>query len=108
MPSGWTWRSRRAATLALIGVLAVGAAAALGPRGARAQAPIPQTDGWVLVVSRCVICHSVELAVQQRQGPVGWGVIVDRMVTYGMPLSPEERQSLITYLVRHYGDTQGR
>ena len=42
----------------------------------------------MLVVSRCVICHSVEIAVQQRQGPMGWGAIIDRMVTYGMPLSP--------------------
>jgi hypothetical protein len=90
----------------VVGVL--GAVAGFGARSAGAQAPIPQTDGWVLVVSRCVICHSVEIAVQQRQGPVGWGVIIDRMVSYGMPLSPEERQALIVYLVRHYGDSQGR
>jgi cytochrome c2 len=83
------------------------AAGALG-RPAIAQQPIPQTDGWVLVVSRCVICHSVEIAVQQRQGPVGWGAIIDRMVTYGMPLSPDERSALVTYLVRHYGDPDGR
>ena len=73
-----------------------------------AQAPVPQTDGWVLVVSRCVICHSVEIAVQQRQGPQGWGVILDRMVSYGMPLQPEERRTLIAYLVRHFGDPEGR
>jgi cytochrome c2 len=62
----------------------------------------------VLVVSRCVICHSVEIAVQQRQGPHGWGQIVDRMVSYGMPLTGEERQTLIAYLVRHFGDPGGR
>lgn len=83
------------------------AAGAVG-RAAVAQEPIPQTEGWVLVVSRCVICHSVEIAVQQRQGPVGWGVIIDRMVTYGMPLSAEERETLVKYLVRHYGDPDGR
>jgi len=83
------------------------AAGALG-REAIAQQSIPQTDGWVLVVSRCVICHSVEIAVQQRQGPMGWGAIIDRMVTYGMPLSPDERAALVTYLVRHYGDPDGR
>lgn len=73
-----------------------------------AQASVPQTDGWVLLVSRCVICHSVEIAVQQRQGPQGWGVILDRMVSYGMPLQPEERRTLIAYLVRHFGDPEGR
>jgi hypothetical protein len=90
-------------------VIVAGAVAAgvLG-RAAIAQQPIPQTDGWVLVVSRCVICHSVEIAVQQRQGPVGWGAIIDRMVTYGMPLSPDERSALVNYLVRHYGDPDGR
>jgi len=73
-----------------------------------AQASIPQTEGWVLMVSRCVICHSVEIAVQQRQGPQGWGVIIDRMVSYGMPLEPHERAALIGYLVRHFGDPDGR
>ena len=105
------WARRLAAGL----VLAAGPATGLGLAGtpwlsavAQTQAAIPQTDGWVLVVSRCVICHSVEIAVQQRQGPLGWGVIVDRMVTYGMPLEPHERQTLIRYLVRHYGDPDGR
>jgi cytochrome c2 len=99
-------RSRRfAAALALFAGTA--GAGALG-RAALAQQPIPQTEGWVLVVSRCVICHSVEIAVQQRQGPLGWSVIIDRMVSYGMPLSGEERDSLVKYLVRHYGDPDGR
>lgn len=83
-------------------------AAGAAGRAALAQQPIPQTDGWLLVVSRCVICHSVEIAVQQRQGRIGWGVIIDRMVSYGMPLSSEERDTLVTYLVRHYGDPDGR
>jgi cytochrome c2 len=86
---------------------AAGAAAVLGSTAA-AQEPIPQTEGWVLVVSRCVICHSVEIAVQQRQGPRGWGQIVDRMMSYGMPLTGEERRTLIAYLVRHFGDPDGR
>jgi cytochrome c2 len=99
---------RAAAVLALIAGTAALAATASRPGTTRAQTPVPQTDGWVLVVSRCVICHSVEIAVQQRQGPLGWGVIVDRMVTYGMPLLPEERAVLIAYLVRHFGDPDGR
>jgi hypothetical protein len=72
------------------------------------QEPIPQTEGYVLLVSRCVICHSLEIAVQQRQGPLGWGVIIDRMVMYGMPLEPHERQTLVRYLVRHFGDPDGK
>jgi hypothetical protein len=99
-------RSRRLA--AALAILAGAVAAGAAGRAALAQEPIPQTDGWILVVSRCVICHSVEIAVQQRQGPIGWGVIIDRMVSYGMPLSAEERETLVKYLVRHYGDPDGR
>jgi hypothetical protein len=91
--------------------LAVGTAALLGPQASRAgaqDAGIPKTEGWVLVASRCVICHGVEIAVQQRQGPLGWGEIIDRMVKYGMPLEPGERAVLVGYLVRHYGDPDGR
>src|SRR2546425_6285093 len=57
------WRSLRTAAL-----LALTAGMALGLRLALASAqntPIPQTPGWELVM-RCVICHSVEVAVQQR------------------------------------------
>ena len=101
----------RDAIAAAVLTLAVGAAllAALAvPRVLAQDAGIPRTEGWVLVVSRCVICHSVEIAIQQRQGPLGWGEIVDRMVTYGLPLEPGERAVLVGYLVRHYGDPDGR
>lgn len=103
----------RDAVAAAVLTLAVAAAALVAgssPPRAVAQDPagIPQTEGWVLVVSRCVICHSVEIAVQQRQGPLGWGEIIDRMVKYGMPLQPEERAVLVSYLVQHYGDPDGR
>jgi len=107
-------RSRWRSVLALLAlVVAVAAGASLAPRvtgpsSLAAQAAIPQTEGWVLVVSRCVICHSVEIAVQQRQGPQGWTAILERMVSYGMPLGPEERQVLVAYLVRHFGDPEGR
>ena len=109
MPS----RSRWCSGLGLLALaVAAGTSAALAPRlgppPVAAQATIPQTEGWVLVVSRCVICHSVEIAVQQRQGPQGWTVILERMVSYGMPLGPEERQVLVAYLVRHFGDPEGR
>jgi hypothetical protein len=30
------------------------------------------------------------------------------MVSYGMPLEPHERTALIGYLVRHFGDPDGR
>jgi len=97
------WRSLapRAAALLL-------PAAALAPAGARAQeVAIPQTPGWELIL-RCVMCHSVEIAVQQRFGPQGWSETLDRMIKYGAPIPPEDKAQLMTYLLRHYRDPNGR
>jgi ubiquinol-cytochrome c reductase cytochrome c subunit len=71
------------------------------------QAELPQTPGWELVV-RCVMCHSVEIAVQQRLGPEGWSDTLDRMIKYGAPIPPEDKQRLMAYLLRHFRDPAGR
>lgn len=78
-------------------------------RSARAAShPLPQGAGSDLVLSRCVICHSLEVATQQRQGPRGWAEIIDRMISYGAPIQPEERTLMINYFVQHFGDPAGR
>jgi len=93
------WRS---AALAAV-LLAAGGAA-----GARAQeVEIPKTPGWELIM-RCVICHSVEIAVQQRFGPQGWSETLDRMIKYGAPIPPDDKAQLMAYLLRHYRDPNGR
>jgi cytochrome c2 len=96
------WRS---STCAAALVLATGAAA--GAPAAAQEVPIPQTPGWELIM-RCVICHSVEIAVQQRFGPQGWSETLDRMIKYGAPIPPEDRAQLMAYLLRHYRDPGGR
>jgi cytochrome c2 len=83
-------------------------AAAVGGAPAAAQdGEIPRTPGWELVM-RCVMCHSVEIAVQQRLGPQGWSDTLDRMIKYGAPIPPEDKQLLMTYLLRHFRDPAGR
>jgi cytochrome c2 len=86
--------------------LAVAVVVGSAPTAAQ-QADIPQTPGWELVM-RCVICHSVEIAVQQRLGPEGWSDTLDRMIKYGAPIPPEDKQRLMTYLLRHFRDPAGR
>jgi len=99
------WRRVGIGTAAL--ALLAGAAAAPAPRGAGGQeVPIPQTEGWELVL-RCVMCHSVEIAVQQRLGPGGWSDTLDRMIRYGAPIPPEDKEKLMVYLLRHYRDPAG-
>src|SRR4051812_4743554 len=95
-PSRWMWRS-----LAL-------AAALVAASVAQAQdVEIPRTAGWELIM-RCAICHSVEIAVQQRFGPQGWSETLDRMIKYGAPIPPEDKAQLMAYLLRHYRDPNGR
>ena len=98
------WRS---AVAAAVLALAAGAAAAAAPRAAAQGAPIPQTPGWELVM-RCVICHSVEVAVQQRFGPKGWSDTLDRMIKYGAPIPPEDKEKLLAYLLQNFRDPDGR
>lgn len=99
------WRSViPGVTATLLGVAAVGA----GPLPTSAQeATIPQTPGWELVM-RCLMCHSVEIAIQQRLGPQGWSETLDRMIKYGAPIPPADKQTLMAYLLRHFRDPDGR
>jgi cytochrome c2 len=93
------WRSATAAAAALLAVTAAAAAAD--------EPAIPRTQGWELVM-RCVMCHSVEIAVQQRLGPRGWSETLDRMIRYGAPIPPEDKEVLMAYLLRHFRDPDGR
>jgi len=98
------WRE----TLRAAALVGLGAAVALHAPPTHAQpSPIPQTEGWELVM-RCVICHSVEIAVQQRFGPRGWSDTLDRMIKYGAPIPPEDKAKLMVYLLQHYRDPDGR
>lgn len=46
--------------------------------------------------------------VQQRFGPEGWSDTLDRMIKYGAPIPPEDKQRLLAYLLRHFRDPAGR
>ena len=96
------WRST-----ALAAALALATGAAAVPVACAQEIEIPRTPGWELIL-RCVICHSVEIAVQQRFGPQGWSETLDRMITYGAPIPPQDKAQLMTYLLRHYRDPKGR
>jgi hypothetical protein len=98
------WR-RTAVVVCTTGVF-IGHATGGSPPAAQ-DAGIPQTPGWELVM-RCVMCHSVEIAIQQRLGPQGWSDTLDRMIKYGAPIPPDDKQQLMAYLLRHFRDPDGR
>ncbi len=102
------WRSPLARLVTAL-ALGVGAgwawsgAGAPHPLAAQVVNPLPQDPDQQFVTGRCVICHSLEMIAQQRQTREEWTVIVDRMITYGMPMEPGDRERMLTYLVKHLG-----
>lgn len=50
----------------------------------------------------CLMCHSVELIQGQRLNPTQWTAEVDKMIGWGAPVPPEDRERLIQHLVRTY------
>src|ERR1700675_5216766 len=108
------WRSRfsRALAALILGV-ALGCVwswnertgGSAGPPILSAQAanPLPRDRDQQMVSGRCIICHSLEMIAQQRQTRAEWEVIVDRMISYGMPAGPGERDQILAYLTKHLG-----
>lgn len=88
----------------IAGALALGLAIGwMIERPAAQGTPLPPGMNLELVAARCIICHSLETVAQQRQDRAGWQEIVDRMVSYGMPISPEEKRAILDYLVTALG-----
>ena len=88
---GWSWSER------------TGGSAGPSSLSAQAANPLPQDPDQQMVTGRCIICHSLEMIAQQRQTRAEWAVIVDRMITYGMPAGPGDRERILTYLTKHLG-----
>jgi len=65
--------------------------------------PLPPDQRQQLVTGRCIICHSLETIAQQRQTREEWAVILDRMITYGMPMLPGDREIILEYLATRLG-----
>ena len=51
----------------------------------------------------CMQCHDARIIVQQRLEPRVWAKVVDKMVRWGAPVTPEERQAYIEYFSANFG-----
>ena len=102
--------------LALWACLAVLLAAGT-PLHAQTAPALPQGDGRDLVAVACSQCHSlVAVACSQchslapltavRDGPAGWKRHVYKMVLRGAQLTPREAETVIAYLITHFGPGQ--
>ena len=96
----------RVAILATVLIAAVGGGVTARPRDDAAEQvvnPLPPDERQQLVTGRCIICHSLETIAQQRQTRDEWAVILDRMVAYGMPMLPGDRELILEYLATRLG-----
>jgi hypothetical protein len=76
---------------------------AVGRPDAQPGNPLPPGEHMPLVLGACIMCHSPEMVAQQRLDRKTWEAIVDRMITYGAPITPETRPLILDYLVTRLG-----
>jgi hypothetical protein len=91
-------------TALLAGALAGGVAVGAVATGPAAQGnPLPAGPHRELVLGSCVMCHAPEILAQQRLDRATWEAIVDRMITYGAPITRETRPLILEYLATYLG-----
>lgn len=91
----------RLAALAVLGLIVCSAHADETGRGTASMAQ----QGLAFVNARCTLCHSDDLVRQQRLDRAAWTRVVDKMIKWGAPVNPEERESLLSYLAASYSPT---
>ena len=88
--------------LVLVGVLALVLGAAT-PLRAQTASALPPGEGRDLVATACSQCHTLNVIMAGRDGPVGWKKHVYNMVLRGAQLTPREADTVITYLTTNFG-----
>jgi len=68
-----------------------------------AWAGLPESSGVDLVRWHCTVCHNLDGPNLPRLDQAGWTRTVDVMIRWGAPLRPRERESVVGYLVEHFG-----
>ena len=62
-------------------------------------------DAKALFESKCNLCHNIERPKSKKKSFDGWKTTVMRMKNVnGCPLTDEEAEIIIKYLVENYGD----
>jgi cytochrome c5 len=88
---------------AFLGMTAALWLAAATPLKAQTAGGLPQGEGRDLTVVACSQCHTLGVITAGRDGPVGWKRHVYNMVLRGAQLSPREADTVIQYLITHFG-----
>jgi quinohemoprotein amine dehydrogenase len=60
------------------------------------------SSGQTLMQQRCSVCHSLSRIETTHKTTDQWKTTVDRMISHGAQLTPQEEQTLIDYLAQNY------
>jgi mono/diheme cytochrome c family protein len=99
--------------VALVLLALLGTAMNLGAAGdlaapTRQDRVLPNGEGVEKVRSHCALCHGLELVAQQRLSRSDWARVVDQMIEFGAPVSPEDRRAVLEYLTTYLGADRSR
>jgi len=89
--------------LVLVGALTALVLGAATPLRAQTASALPPGEGRDLIATACSQCHTLNVIMAGRDGPVGWKRHVYNMVLRGAQLTPREADTVIQYLVTHFG-----
>ncbi len=98
-------------TIFIIGILLVifgmllAACSSKGGATATQSSGSPSTtiDGATLVNTRCNKCHTLDRITSAHKTADQWKTTVERMISNGAQLTPDEETVLIAYLAKTYG-----
>jgi len=83
------------------------APAAAAPQAAMSETaakdPLPEDVGKSTVQKICGDCHAIEQAISIRGTARDWKDTVDLMIDRGANGTPEELQTVVKYLSKHFG-----
>jgi hypothetical protein len=86
---------------ALLGAL-LGAVVALSTQAGAAE--LPDGPNRALVASRCTECHDLQMVFDAAGiSREDWSGALEEMASYGMKVTPEERNQILDYLAIYLG-----
>ncbi len=87
----------------VIAYLAVNFGPTAAPAAVVAKVTLPGGPGKELVETRCTACHDLERVATIKRQKADWPVLVANMVGRGAVATPEEAQTITSYLAAHFG-----
>ncbi len=68
-----------------------------------APVTLPDGPGKEMVEGGCALCHGLDRIAETKRSPAQWQNIVNRMIFFGSPLSPDQAKTVVAYLGNQFG-----